>query len=370
MKLGIGLAALAVACGCTSGPAEPPPTPAETATEGGPRADQPMTPVTGRPLAAGSGLRLVVTGGTTFVFNVDSGARTAIGGLPSGRDFWSFPAGRHTIIGAFPAGAGRPGRFYVLDGTRAKQLADGLWAFAAHDGRGVWMTQPKGGACVLREIGFDRRDLRAGRTIPCDGGPARDTPVGLVATRPDGTTTLLNRDTGEQIEVGKSAKPGWQVLTTIGDRMLVRSLAQNGAEQLSMVNAKTWRSTPLPMPPTAGRVSNALVSPDGRSIAIRFVDPAWPGPRQYLDMWLLELPTLAWSRMPSMPAPAAIKTMSMAWTGDGQLVLTGEFPRTGKVHPTEADYDDLVVVWRPGEADLSVKRLPLPDEQQATLVPG
>jgi hypothetical protein len=46
-----------------------------------------------------------------------------------------------------------------------------------------------------------------------------------------------------------------------------------------------------------------------------------------------------------------VKFMSMAWTGDGRLVLAGDFERFGKA----------VAVWRPGQDHLATKRLPLPD---------
>jgi hypothetical protein len=43
--------------------------------------------------------------------------------------------------------------------------------------------------------------------------------------------------------------------------------------------------------------------------------------------------------------------MSMAWTGDGRLVLAGDFERFGEAMAT----------WRPGQEQLAVKRLALPD---------
>jgi hypothetical protein len=51
-----------------------------------------------------------------------------------------------------------------------------------------------------------------------------------------------------------------------------------------------------------------------------------------------------------MPAFVALKFTSMAWTGDGRLVLLGE--RDGK---------GFVGVWRPGRRRLALKSVHLPE---------
>ncbi len=52
-----------------------------------------------------------------------------------------------------------------------------------------------------------------------------------------------------------------------------------------------------------------------------------------------------------MPLITAVKFMSMEWTGDGRLVLAGDFDRFGEA----------MAVWRPGQDHLAIKRLDLPD---------
>ena len=52
-----------------------------------------------------------------------------------------------------------------------------------------------------------------------------------------------------------------------------------------------------------------------------------------------------------MPLITAVKFMSMAWTSDGRLVLAGDFERFGEA----------LAVWRPGQDQLAVKRLALPE---------
>jgi hypothetical protein len=68
------------------------------------------------------------------------------------------------------------------------------------------------------------------------------------------------------------------------------------------------------------------------------------------DIWLLNLDTRRWRRLPGMPLITALKFMRMAWTDDGRLVLAGDFDQFGRA----------VATWRPGQDHLDVKRLALP----------
>ncbi|MFD9947565.1 hypothetical protein ACFWYW_06830 [Nonomuraea sp. NPDC059023] len=362
MRVAVVLAAVAVVAGCTSsGTAAPPPTAFA-------RGDRPMTPLAGEPLT-GSGLRLLVTGAHAYLLEVDSGRRTAIEGLPPGREYWGFSAGR-TVVAAVRPGRRDPGRVYVLDGVRARALADGVWAFASRDGRGVWVTRPAGSRCELREFSFTGTASRPGFPVDCDEAPFADSVLGLLANRNDGTMAVLSRDSGRPLSVSRG-EPGWHVLGTTRRqaRALVRSLGASGSESLGLLDPATRRVTPVPFPATEGRAAEAVPGPDGRLLAVRFVDPAFPGPRQYLDVWVLDIGTLRWTRLPSMPVPASIKTTSMAWTPDGRLVLTGDYVMTDKVYPAEPDYASMVVDWRPGEGAVRVKRLPVARGEVAVLAP-
>jgi hypothetical protein len=51
-----------------------------------------------------------------------------------------------------------------------------------------------------------------------------------------------------------------------------------------------------------------------------------------------------------MPALVSLKATSIAWTGDGRLVLLGE--SGGK---------DVVAVWRPGDRQFRLKTFELPE---------
>jgi hypothetical protein len=104
-------------------------------------------------------------------------------------------------------------------------------------------------------------------------------------------------------------------------------------------------------PTPHGRAGLGQASPDGRLLAVEFADLSWSRVKgQVSDIWLLDLRTRRWRRLPGMPLITAVKFMSMAWTGDGRLVLAGDFDRFGEALAT----------WRPGQDHLAVKRLALP----------
>ena len=96
---------------------------------------------------------------------------------------------------------------------------------------------------------------------------------------------------------------------------------------------------------------SGLPSPDGRLLAVEFVDLSWSRVKgQVSDIWLLDLRGRRWRRLPGMPLITAVKFMSMAWAGDGRLVLVGDFDRFGEA----------LAVWRPGQDHLAVRRIDLP----------
>lgn len=70
-----------------------------------------------------------------------------------------------------------------------------------------------------------------------------------------------------------------------------------------------------------------------------------------MDVWLLDLITLRWLHMPSMPVAASLKFTGMEWTRDGRLILLGEFDGFGGA----------LVVWRPGEGQPAIRKLSLPE---------
>ncbi|MEV4064732.1 hypothetical protein [Nonomuraea dietziae] len=370
MRLFLAVAALLAASACASAEPATAPAPAPvtsvpgTVSGQGSRPagrDQPMPPISGRPLAPGSGLRLLVTGdGGAYRLDVGTGARTPVTGLPGEALVWGMRAGARELLVTTRPDSSAAGDLYVLRGATARRLGDALFAFAAADGRGVWALQRvKGERCRLRLLDFEGEALRPALPFACSAAPSQDTPRGLLA-RDDGAglTRLLDGATGKEVFGARDLHAVTRYLALVSD-----------AEGPALVDVGSGSSVPLDWPATEGQPSRTAVSPDGRRIAMWFADPAWPGPRQYLDVQVLDLATRAWTRLPSMPVPASLKTTSMAWTGDGRLVLAGRFVTTSGVLPAESDHAAHVVAWRPGESELSLRRIELPPGALATLSP-
>ena len=116
----------------------------------------------------------------------------------------------------------------------------------------------------------------------------------------------------------------------------------------------------LTLPSSPGEFSDGIGSPDGRWIVARMGNPAWPGPRQLLGLWLLDTRTLRWHHVPSMPVPVSLKETDLAWTPDNRLVLLGRFDRTSDVSIDQTK--DVLALYRPGAPDLSIRPVRLPAE--------
>jgi hypothetical protein len=297
----------------------------------------------GRPLTGPTRLWLLVASDPPRVVDVDRGTRRPVDGLPPGEDPFSVATvGSDAIVAADQ-------QVFVLErwSPRARPIGAGD-AMAALDGRGIWLLE-RGQRCTLREVGLDSRLRRPPRRVPCTIGLLAETPAGVLAwTEPTAAgeqSALLDLGSGQVVarypEVHGVA--GSQVLWGEPERL---------AGPFTLTDLRTGSSHEVPRPTPYGMAGFGVPSPDGRLLAVEFADLSWSRVKgQVSDIWLLDLRTRRWRRLPGMPLITGVKFMSMAWTGDGRLVLAGDFERFGKA----------VAVWRPGQDHLATKRLPLPD---------
>jgi hypothetical protein len=315
-RLAAAVAALAVAAaGCTTaGPA-----PADGAAARPPDAPRFLA---GRPLEGPTGLRLLVAGDPPRLLDLDRGSSRPVGGLPAGQGPVSVTAlGDGALVIADP-------EVFVLGrgSLRARRVGRAVDAVASPDGRGLWLLE-RGRRCRLREVDLGGRDRRPPRRVPCAAGLGAETPLGrALAGYPE-----VHGVVGDLVLWGEDeARAGPFTLTDRG----------SGARH------RVARPTPH------GRAGQGRASPDGRMLAVEFADLSWSRVEgQVSDVWLLDLRTRRWRRLPGMPLITAVKFMSMEWTGDGRLVLAGEFDRVG----------DAVAAWRPGQDHLAIRRLDLPE---------
>ena len=206
---------------------------------------------------------------------------------------------------------------------------------------GVWVQRYEpGGNCLLKEVGFDGDTLRAESAIDCDVKLTEETPLGLV-----GWTEVLGRfvngvvldpdDLSRTLELG-------MVHAVTKSHILYRA-----GRGFTLVDPQTDTEIGIDSPTEIGSPDHGAVSPDRRHVAIAFKHPAWPGPTQRLDVWVLDTVTLDWTQLPSMPVAAALKQTSVVWAPDGRLVMFGAFDEVGAA----------IATWRPGDEQLQVRQV-------------
>jgi hypothetical protein len=301
-------------------------------------------PLRGKALAGNTGLRLVVADNPPFVLDVDSGRVTPARGvdaLKRGTLSVVSVGGRAAVVVA--RGAWPQADLYGVRGRlgRASRLGTGADVVPAADGESIWVKSFAAPTrCTLRQLRLDGGVVTPARPFPCRSTIYPGGELGVVMNR----TKLLDPRTGRTI-----LNTGWGVIAAAG-KMLVLS---GPGDSFTLLNAATRETRRVTWPRTIGRLDGPAVDPRGRYVAVAFANPAWEG-GQGLDVWLLNLATARLTHLPSMPALVALKQTSMVWMDDGRLVLLSE--SGGK---------DVVAVWRPGEARLAIKTVPLPDRSDS-----
>lgn len=225
-----------------------------------------------------------------------------------------------------------PEVFVVRDASAGPTIADG-WATPGV--AGIWLTRRDGASCEIRAVALDGSVLRPNRAVDCDLTVIEETSLGIVAAR-GATGVLVDPDT-----LDETVLPG-RVIAVFDDRVLVE---HGGA--MAVVDPATGASTAVTTPESDGRLGAGLVSPDGRFVLMTFGNPAWPGPRQLLDLWLLDTATLQWSQLPGMPVAVALKSLGVDWSPDGRVVMLGSFDGVGTT----------VATWTPTEDQLRLRTI-------------
>ena len=297
----------------------------------------PVAFLEGVPLPSPSSLVLL---SGDILIDVDAGSERRVDGLPVGEDLvlWNVAAGGGAVVMVdCHVECGGPEVFAVdVESGAARSIAFG---FPTPAPDGVWVKRyVSEAACTLSKVGLDGATLAAERAFDCDLAVGEETSLGLVVSlAQDGSEgAILDPETLDTvIETGN-------VLAVIEDQLL----SWEGGS-FTVRDHATGAERELASPTDVGTPSNAGTSPDGRVIAVTFQHPAWPGPRQRLDVWMLEVATWEWSRLPSMPVAAALKATDEAWAPDGRFVIFGSFDQAGHA----------VATWRPGDRDLAVRQI-------------
>jgi hypothetical protein len=313
----------------------------------------------GVPLQGRSGLRLLVASGPApLVLDVDSGAVQPVTGLPATEDrsVHVEPVGEHAAVvsrrDCRGAGCQADSVVYLVrrGSTVATRLAAAADVESSSDGQGVWLLSRQDAShCRLGLVDLDGRPRRPPRPAPCDAALIEELPAGLLVYvsgsgaggGPYSALATADGSLRRLPQVVDGAAGGDLVLGTVEPGRLV-----------GLTDLRGGASHRLPWPsPLPDHVMGLIEPhPDGRLVSVAFY-PARDGDEQTLDLWLLDLTTRHWRRLPDMPLRLAPSKPQATWTADGRLLLLAGL----------ADEPaSLVAVWRPGEPRIAVRRVRLP----------
>jgi hypothetical protein len=127
------------------------------------------------------------------------------------------------------------------------------------------------------------------------------------------------------------------------------AVARGPGDRLTFIDRTTWKRRVLPWRSILGYLDGALVQPHGPYVAIGFADPAYPGPQQAEDVFLLDRRSGSLVHVPGFPASIRLKFSSMAWAADGRLVLLVRDEDGARIG-----------VYRPGDRSVALRRVELP----------
>jgi hypothetical protein len=296
-------------------------------------------PLSGVHFRGASQLHLLVADNPPFVLDVDTGRVTPIRApavMKRGILWVTAVAGEAAVIVArYPKA-----QIYVVRarGARPILLGAGRDAVPSGDGKSVWIKSVSGSACSLRQVGLDGHQIGQAQSFACNETIESGGSLGVISAR----TRVIDPSTGQTL-----LTTPYGVLAVAGT-----SLVLAGPEKaFTLLDSATGTQQKLAWPSILYGLDEPRADYQGHRVALGFADPAWQsGPRQAMDVWLLDTRTGRLTQMPGMPAFVDLKFTSMQWTRDGRLVVLGESDRKG-----------FVAVWKPGTTKLQVKRLHLPE---------
>ncbi|WP_157357373.1 hypothetical protein [Amycolatopsis nigrescens] len=247
-----------------------------------------------------------------------------------------------------------PGEVLVYQDGRLRSLGTARSAAAAEGGGtadGLWLIRDDGaGLCRLTWISLAGVERDAGSPASCQTTLRQSGDAGLLITvqagRPSAEDVLIDPATGAT----RQQFP--RIAALSGNRLLLEGLTD-----FTVLELDTDRRHQLARPVPGGEPSRASPSRDGRFLAVP-VEHAnwWGGPLRAVDIWVLDLGSLAWLRVPSMPLQAEFAGHALDWSESGALVLIGKFAG-----------ESVLGTWRPGEPSWRFRPVALPSPHGLTV---
>ena len=296
--------------------------------------DYPINFLEGAPLDDPIGLTFVANG--SVIRFGDSGVETEVlDGVTADSVQWTRRAGRRALVDLSECDGCAT---LLIDPARPEAAPIPLPAAGVAVGIDrLWGRQSDGDTCRLLSLAPDSGDIVDAQPIRCGWVPQDEVEAGLVVWD-EATDSRLVVDPDGLAPLHEL--PGWFVVDTVTGPLSIED------RDAVLLDPDTFSVTERYAAPTAtSRPLIRAVSPDGTRAAISYDSPAWPGPRQRLDIWLLDVVAGTWTRVPGMPLAMALKSLGVAFADDGRLVMAGHFEGTGPA----------IVVWDGAAPDVGVR---------------
>ena len=300
----------------------------------------PLPPVTGPALAGPTQLHLVISGSPPYIYDVDAGSVRSVATVAGALDSWVRPSGNGAFVSRWGCCRSRAASYRIhLDGSVERLAAGGSMA-PAFRSSAIWrLRRGADGMCRLELLPSSRRAVVA----PC--APLAGAAEGGV---------LMWTSSGQRLVDARSGTVREQaaVIVPLGSGLLFEETgdASHGGGALGLVDLATGTRRRVGRPSILRGLDEVVPAPHSQLVAVGFADPAYPGPAQALDVWILDTASGRYSHLPGMPAQVDLKFSSMAWAPDGRLVLL-----------LQGGGRTVVGVWRPGALELPLRVVDLPE---------
>jgi hypothetical protein len=302
------------------------------------RSAGPLPRLTGPALAGPTHLHLVISGAPPYIYDVDANRVRPVSKTAGPLGDWVRPSGD----GAFVASGGstQVAKRIQLDGS-VERVATGHSVAPAVDSPATWVLRRiAAGQCRLKLVPGARQSVPA----PCR-------PLNGAGE----AGVLMWTEAGEELFDPVTAQVRAKALRIVPVHRNV-VLEEVGTEtslpddRLVLADLAAGTSTPFKLPSILRELDEIVVQPHGTLIAVGFGDPAYPGPAQAFDVWMLDTATGSFTHLPGhLPAQVDLKFSSMAWTSDDRLVLL-----------LQGGGRTVLAVWRPGSKTLPLRPIKLP----------
>jgi len=214
----------------------------------------------------------------------------------------------------------------------------------------IWLLRwPRAGPCSLRLIPGSAGAVH----VPC-GNIAAETQAGLWIGDASGEV-IVNPLTGRTVAriavspagVGTALYPLWATLALENSGLQPGGSLGTQFGHLRLVSLTGGDRRQLVWPSYFGNIIRVVPEPDGPLVAVDFGSPAYPGPAQAEDIWILNTTTATFTHLPGYPAQVDIKASNVVWTNDDRLVIVAH--GGGRA---------VVAIWKPGQATLPLRTMP------------